>query len=209
MAFIDHMVLGSVSTNCYFLKSADSKEAVIIDPADSPEQIKEYLEKEQLQPKAILLTHGHYDHIMAAKELREQYQIPVYACEKEKPLLNDAALNLSKFGSKGAYTLDADVYCKDGDEFQLAGCGIRVLETPGHTPGSCCYKLTEQSVCFVGDTLFSESIGRTDFPGGSYAQICQSIREKLFTLPDFTVCYPGHGETTMIGYEKGHNPYVR
>lgn len=203
------MVLGPVSTNCYVLINEDSKEAVLVDPADHADQISSFIARNGLKPAAILLTHGHFDHIMAAAELRETYGIPVYACAKEQALLNSAKQNLAERFLRASYTMDADHYCQDGEELLLAGCRVKVLETPGHTPGGCCYYLADEAVLFSGDTLFRASIGRTDFEGGSYPEIVKSIREKLFVLPEETVCYPGHGEMTNIGYEKGHNPYVR
>lgn len=209
MIRVDYMVVGPVSTNCYFLINEELKEAVIVDPGDYAKNIQEYLTKEKLKPVAIFLTHGHFDHMLAAEELREMYGISVYAAEKEKQLLNSASLNLAKGFIRKDYVMDADVYCKDGDEISLAGCTFKMLETPGHTPGGCCYYIASEGILFCGDTLFSRSIGRTDFPGGSFAELRKSIKEKLYVLPAETICYSGHGEPTRIGEEKEQNPYVR
>ena len=209
MIRVEFMVVGPVSTNCYFLINDELKEVAIVDPGDQPARIKAFIAKEELKPVAILLTHGHFDHMMAADNLKEEYKVPVYACAKEKELLNSSTKNLSYGFMRVNYTMDADIYCKEGDEFSIAGCTVKVLETPGHTKGGCCYYIASENIVFTGDTLFCQSIGRTDFEGGSYPEICKSIKEKLFVLPDETICYCGHGEGTSIRHEKGRNPYVR
>ncbi len=209
MAKVECMIVGPVSTNCYFLINEELKEAFIVDPGDQAMKLQAHLDKCGVKPVAILLTHGHFDHMMAAESLRDAYQIPIYACAKEKQVLNSASMNLAKGFVRMDYAMDADIYCKDQDEFSIAGFRVQVLETPGHTPGGCCYYIASEGILFCGDTLFAESIGRTDFEGGSYAEICRSIRNQIFVLPDDTICYCGHGDKTTVGHEKERNPYVR
>lgn len=209
MIRVEFLVVGPVSTNCYLGINEESKEALIVDPGDRADQIRAMIEREGVKPVAILLTHGHFDHMMAAEELRRIYDIPVYAGDKEQEVLENASLNLSTGFIRKTYTMTADHYLRDGEELVLAGSRIKVLETPGHTPGGCCYYLAEEGILFSGDTLFCQSVGRTDFPGGSFEEIKKSIKEKLFLLPPETICYCGHGEGTRIGREMERNPYVR
>ena len=181
---IETMVLGEVRTNCYLL----IQEGVTL--------------------KAMLLTHGHGDHILAVADLKRELGLKVYAAQEELELLGNPDWNLSKALFGAAVTVEPDVLLFDGQEFTEAGLKIRMLSTPGHTPGGCCYYLPKEQVLFSGDTLFSGSIGRTDFPGGSLSTLVRSVKEKLLVLPEDVKVYPGHEEMTTIGHEKKYNPYM-
>ena len=206
-AIIQQRVLGMVSTNVYVCMHAETKEAFIVDPADGADEIIRLVSAMGAKPCAILLTHGHFDHIGAADALRKRYEIPVYAEEHEKELLSSPALNLSG-GWSDSLTLTADHLLKDGDMLNIAGFTIRVLHTPGHTPGGCCYELVGEDILFSGDTLFYMSVGRTDFPGSSGAAMRMSLHRLLEELSEDTQVLTGHGESTTIGYEKRNNPYA-
>ena len=177
----------------------------MVDPGEQAEKIIRVCSRYQVTPEAVLLTHGHFDHIMAAKKIRRQYQIPVYAGVHEEELLADSEMNLSGMWAV-PYTMKADKLVSDNEVLTIAGMEFTVIETPGHTPGGVCYYNKKEKVLFAGDTLFCESYGRTDFPGGSMAALLRSLRGKLFVLPEETDVYPGHGQATSIGYEKTHNP---
>ena len=211
---IGRMVLGVCQTNCYFVYREGSEEVIFFDPASHGDKIYEALKKNGLRVAAVFLTHGHFDHILGcealckAAEEESGEKIKVYACEAEKEMLKDARLNLSK-GMQCPCTLDADVYVKDGEELTAAGLTCKVITTPGHTSGGCCYYFEEAGLLISGDTLFAESVGRTDFPTGSMSTLVRSIQEKLLVLPDETKVYPGHGESTTIEHEKKYNPYLR
>lgn len=200
---IKPFVIGMVSTNCYVVMNETTKEAVIVDLARHPKKILDYIEEKELDVKAILLTHGHFDHIMGIDALLEVYDIPVYVHEGDKETMNNPALNLS-----GNYSFSDAVYLKDGDVLKIAGMEFKVIHTPGHTPGCACYYAEEDKILFSGDTLFEMSVGRTDFPNSSTKDLVRSVREKLFTLPDDVLVFPGHMGDTSIGYEKLHNMYV-
>lgn len=203
---IESLVLGMMGTNCYLARNRETGAMLIIDPADTPEQIHDKVRRLEGTPEAVLLTHGHFDHIGAAEAIRQRYGIPVFALDKEREVLEDPGKNLSAMFGAG-YTLKADRYLRDGDVLELAGAGIRVLHTPGHTVGSCCYYLEQEAVLFSGDTLFRCSVGRTDFPTGSMSQLHEALHGKLLTLPEETLVLPGHDASTDIRYEKMFNPY--
>lgn len=206
-AIIEQMVLGMVSTNTWFLKNKDTGELIIIDPADQSEAIGRKVQQMEAKPIAVLLTHGHFDHIMAAEDLRDIYGIPVIAFTVERQLLLDAHANLSADWASSCI-LQADQWVLDGTKLTLGGFEIEVIHTPGHTKGSCCYYLKEEGVLFSGDTLFAGSVGRTDFPTSSGADMQRSVKMLLETLPEETRVFPGHNEETTIAYEKRYNPFA-
>lgn len=203
----DFLVVGPVQTNCYFLFDEDSRECVIVDPGDEAQRIQEYIEKKSLKVVAILLTHGHFDHIMAVEEIRKVYGVSVYASEEEREVLESPDKNLS-IQMRAYLSIEADCWLKDGEEIKLLGQTIRCILTPGHTFGGMSYYLPKAGILFSGDTLFEESVGRTDFPTGSTSTLIRSIREKLFVLPDAVRVYPGHGMMTSIENEKKFNPFA-
>ena len=205
---IKQFVVGMAATNCYLAVNTQTREALIIDPGAGAAGICDEIEKQKLRPAAVLLTHGHFDHAGDAAALAAKYKISVYACEKEQKTLEDPAVNLSgaMMGRPESYA--ADVYVKDEQELDLAGFHLRVLFTPGHTAGGCCYYIPMEDLLFSGDTLFCGSVGRTDFPGGSMSVLVRSIQEKLLKLPERTLVLPGHEARTTIEQERMYNPYL-
>lgn len=195
--------VGMIQENCYIAYGEESSQALIVDPGDWADRLIELLTEKKLTPVAILLTHGHFDHIGGVEALREHYKIPVYATKAEQEVLQNTAMSMAGF------TLKTDEIVSDGQELLLGGMKVKVLETPGHTPGGCCYYFPEEGALFSGDTLFCESVGRTDFPGGDMSKLVRGIREKLMTLPEDVTVYPGHMEETTIGHEKIYNPFLQ
>ncbi len=204
---IEQYCVGQVATNCYFAINEETKEMLVIDPGDSAGMLAEKIRKAGLKPRAVLLTHGHFDHAMAASALAEMFDIKIYAHKAEKETLENPSKNVSVMMGRGE-TYHADVFLEDEETLNLAGMELKVLHTPGHTEGGCCYYLEKEKVLFSGDTLFSQSVGRTDFPGGSMSGLVRSIKEKLLTLPDDVRVYPGHMDLTTIGRERKGNPFL-
>ncbi|HWT75057.1 MAG TPA: MBL fold metallo-hydrolase [Mobilitalea sp.] len=202
-----NLVLGMVQTNCYIISNEAAKEAIVFDPADDADRIEQYLKANDLVCRGILLTHGHFDHILAAKELAEAVEAPIYAHESEAALLNSPELNCSSQIHREC-SLVPDILLKDDELLQLAGFTIKVIHTPGHTSGGVCYYFTGHDILISGDTLFRECIGRSDLPTGNGSVLVESIRNKLMLFDDQVIVYPGHGKPTTIGYEKDHNFYI-
>lgn len=203
---IEKFVTGIISTNCYLAINEETARIVVIDPAACPPYLMEHIKSNGWTVEAILLTHGHFDHTMGIDGFLEEYHVPVYVHEKEKETLEDPSLNLSKSYTSG-YTFSGAAYIKDGQILELAGYSFKVLHTPGHTPGGVCYYVESEGVLFCGDTLFQNSVGRTDFPNSSMSDLVRGIREKLIVLPEEVIAYPGHMGETTIGHEKKYNPF--
>lgn len=198
---IKNVLVSECYTNCYLCKNKETGEGFIVDPGGNELKISTNIEKMEMKPVAILLTHGHHDHIAAVEALKKRYGIKVYVSTEEEKLILDSRMNLSNFFGE-PLSVRADEFLEDGQEFSVAGIDMRFIHTPGHTPGSGCYYLADDEILFSGDTLFCASFGRTDFPGGSEVAIFKSIREKLLTLPGETEVFPGHNESTTIQAEK-------
>ena len=206
---IDYLILGGYQTNCYVLRKDDSaKDCLIIDPGLEPDVLIEFLDEQKLNPVAVVLTHGHIDHIAGVAALRSRFpEIKVYIHNFDAEMLTEPNINLSAMSGSAFVTDAEDVSLKERDVIDIASIKLLVLHTPGHTPGGISLYSKEDGVVFVGDTLFADSIGRTDFPGGNMSQLLNSVREKLFTLPEETQVYPGHGPATTVAAEKAHNPF--
>lgn len=204
---IKHFESGWLAVNCYLVIDEDTNKAYIVDPGGESKPLLDYVNENRIEPVYIILTHGHGDHIGGVPDYRNHFPgIKVVAHESERDMLQDSRLNHSRQTCGKDIALTADLYVKDGDTLQIGSMNLKFLHTPGHTPGGMCI-FTEGSL-FSGDTLFARSVGRTDFPGSSFAALKESIQNKLFKLADDTVVYPGHMGTTSIGYEKEHNPFV-
>ena len=202
---IQYRVLGAIGTNVYFLINKETRETLLVDPADNADYLLEQCRLRDYHLVGILLTHGHFDHIYAIPDLKKAVDVPVYAYWEEEKLLGDAWMNRSQAWAE-PMTVKPDVLLQDNQELELAGFHIQVLHTPGHTAGSCCYYFPEEKVLISGDTLFLESYGRTDLDTGSHTAILKSLKERLFQLPDDVDVYPGHMDPTTIGHEKQYNP---
>ncbi|MBX3389578.1 MAG: MBL fold metallo-hydrolase [Phycisphaeraceae bacterium] len=207
---IQGVPLGPFETNCYVVSEIGSTECFIVDAGFGSAQLAEIVREGKLKPIALVLTHAHLDHIAGARLLRETFpELPIWIHENETQWLLDPELNLSAAAGMPVTAPKCDRGLRDGDQLDLPGGPWKVLHTPGHSPGSVTLWSANHGVAFVGDALFAGSIGRTDFPGCSFQDLSKSIRERLYTLPPETRCFPGHGPQTDIGREMKSNPFVR
>ncbi len=197
-------IIGDIMTNCYLLWSG--QEAGVIDPGGPVFEVVNFLKNNKLELKWIVNTHGHVDHIAGNLALKNEFNVPIFINERDREMLFSPTTNLSIFLGTEIISPEADKLLKEGDIIRLGLEELRVIETPGHTPGGIA--LYTPGLLFSGDTLFLESIGRTDLPGGDQQQLLKSIRERLMVLPPETVVLPGHEESTTIEHESKYNPYL-
>jgi hydroxyacylglutathione hydrolase len=203
------MVVGPVSCNCAVVACADTGDAAIIDPGGNADIILAAIKEMGVQVKALLHTHGHFDHVMATREVAEATKAPVVIHEKDRSLYESLPHQGWIFGFSADTPPAPRQVLAGGETITVGKLSAKVIHTPGHTPGSVSYYFEADGILFSGDTLFSESIGRTDLPGGSFPAIVKSIQTKLYLLPPSTRVVPGHGSETTIGYERENNPFVR
>jgi len=204
---LQKLCVGELSTNCYILGDEKTNQGVVIDPGGDFDLIDENIEKLNLKIKYIILTHGHIDHIKALVPLKKKTKAKVLIHKEDLPILSNPIYNLSQFTGEDSSFSEPDLLLKDGDTIEFGKTKLLVLHTPGHTPGSI--SLYTDNLLFTGDTLFCEGVGRTDLPGSSQEKLLNSVKQKLFTKPDDTEVFPGHGPSTTIGWEKKNNPWIK
>lgn len=195
-----------VGCNCYVLGCEETKEGIVIDPGAGASHILRIIQAENLQIKYIINTHGHVDHIGANAAIQQATGAEILIHEDDSKMLTSAAANFSMFMGHPVTSPAAARFLNDGDKLQAGSIELEVIHTPGHSPGGICLKT--DGIIFSGDTLFCTSIGRTDFPGGSYNTLIKSINERLMCFDDETIVYPGHMEPTSIGFERTNNPFL-
>ena len=203
---LEILTVGALATNCYILGDEETQQGVVIDPGGDFEIIEAHLKKLKLSVKYIILTHGHVDHIGALSQLKKATKAEILIHSKDSAMLYDPNQNLSIFSGDEIIATKADKTLEEGDIIQCGGIKIKVLHTPGHTPGGI--SLLTDKMIFTGDALFCGSIGRTDFPGSSYQELISSIKDRLLSKDDDFIIYPGHGPSSTIGEEKRHNPFL-
>ena len=202
------IVVGQLGGNCYILGSPDTGEGIVVDPGAEPERIAAAVERLGLRVKYILNTHGHFDHVGGNRRLIERSGAKLLIHERDLPFLSRASAAAASYGLTADDSPPPDQFLADGMRVTFGSCGLTVLHTPGHTPGGCSLYLEGEGIVLTGDTLFADSVGRTDFPGSSHEALIEGIRTKLLTLPEETRVFPGHGPSTTIGREKRLNPYL-
>lgn len=203
---IERIPAGIYAVNCFIISCEQTKKAAVIDPGGDAEEIVKYIDEHELELQYILLTHGHGDHIGGILEIKAKKEVPVLIHEDDASMLQDANKNLSKLMSGPDVELIPDRVLKGGEILELGELKLHIMHTPGHTPGGICIKVKD--CLFTGDTLFANSIGRTDFEGGSFEKIIDSIKSKLLVYDDQTKVFPGHGPASTIGRERASNPFI-
>jgi glyoxylase-like metal-dependent hydrolase (beta-lactamase superfamily II) len=206
MVKVHAFTLGPLQSNSYLLADEVTREGLLFDPGMESEPVAEALARERLTLTAIINTHGHFDHVFGNAYFKAKTGAPLLMHRADLDLVKRLEEQSLYFGFRATPSPLPDRFLEEGDEVRVGGIRLRVLHTPGHSPGGIC--LVTDGTAFVGDTLSAGSIGRTDLPGGSAETLLTSIREKLLTLPDDTVIYPGHGPATTIGHERRHNPFL-
>ena len=201
--------VGHLQCNCSILGDETSREAIVIDPGDEISRIVALLEKHHLTVKHIIITHAHIDHIAGAHRLKQLTGAPILYNQLDLPLVQMMDIQAGWLGIPTPKVSAPDEDLKDGQTITIIGLTGTVIHTPGHTPGSTCLYLPDQTLLIAGDTLFAGSVGRTDLPGGNTQQILKSIHDRLLTLPDDVKVIPGHGSSTSIGIEREENPYLQ
>jgi hydroxyacylglutathione hydrolase len=206
LMILDKVVVGPLMVNCYVLGCKTTNKGIVVDPGEGAKLVLQTIEKNELNIEYILLTHGHIDHIGALPQIQKATGAQVYIHAKDQFLVDQAKTQAQMFGLPLPADCKIDEYFKDSDIIKVGNLEIKVISTPGHTPGSVSFLIENNLIS--GDTIFEASIGRTDFPGGSYPQIVNSIKNKIYALPDETIIHPGHGQSTTVEFEKNNNPFV-
>lgn len=204
---IDILQVGPLAVNCFIVGCEETREGFIVDAGGDAEHVIAAADRRRLNITHVINTHGHFDHVGGNRAVVDYFGAKLLIHEADAPMLKRAADVARSYGLPGDNSPEPDGYLTDGMEIMLGKHKMKVLHTPGHTPGGCSLYFEEKKKLISGDTLFADSIGRTDLPGGSYPQLIESVVSKLFVLPDDVTVYPGHGPATTIGHEKRHNPY--
>lgn len=204
----DIVEVGPLGVNCSLLGCEETGQGIVVDPGGDVDRILGAIQKRKLTIRAIVNTHGHFDHVGGNQQLKDATAAELLIHQADEPMLSRVAAVAGMYGMSAQNSPAPDRFLEDGMVVVFGNHSLQVIHTPGHTPGGCCLYLASKQLLISGDTLFADGVGRTDLPGGSHEQLVNSIRSRLFTLPDQVVVWPGHGPSTTIGHEKHHNPYL-